>query len=154
MTLHYDDTSQIPPHLIKLNPGLSGKQASKAKGGTPDVLGVAKVPKPRNHEEADLDRQILELAHLYGYLAHHTRPAWTKQGYRTPLMGDTGLPDWVLARSASPGRDKRLVFIETKSSTGKLSAAQKPWYDALNNAGAEVYMVKPADWDWLVERLK
>lgn len=101
-----------------------------------------------------MDREVLRLAHLFGYLAHHTRPAWSKKGYRTPIMGDKGLPDWILCR---PGR---VIFIETKSSKGRLSAEQEAWQQALVSdglaefVGIEYYIARPDTLAEIAERIR
>lgn len=51
-----------------------------------------------------------------------------------------GFPDLVLV-----GRG-RLLFIEVKSATGKLTTPQLAWYAGLLDVGAEAYVWRPADW--------
>jgi len=48
----------------------------------------------------------------------------------------SGFPDWVLVR-------ERVVFLELKTETGKVSEAQAEWIAKLFLAGAEVYVVRP-----------
>jgi len=48
----------------------------------------------------------------------------------------SGFPDWVLVR-------ERVVFLELKTETGKVSGAQAAWIRALHTAGQEVYVVRP-----------
>ena len=76
--------------------------------------------------EADFQRQIVELAHLQGWLVHHTRPAQNRRGqWATPIQGDPGFPDLVLAR------DGRIIFAELKSEKGKLTHEQEGWLQQL-----------------------
>jgi len=130
--------------------------ASSSSGSVSSTLAKGnKYHAVRKHEEADLDKSVLEVAHLFGYLAVHSRPAWSKEGKcSTPLMGDSGAPDWLLARK----RDHRIVFIETKSSKGKFSKEQKAWQKAIGDMedfeGGEYYVVRPQNWDEIIEALK
>jgi VRR-NUC domain-containing protein len=39
----------------------------------------------------------------------------------------------------------RVVWVELKTETGKVSAAQREWLDALKAAGAEAYIWRPSD---------
>lgn len=48
----------------------------------------------------------------------------------------SGFPDWVLVR-------ERVIFLELKTETGKVSDAQAEWINALFLAGAEVWIVRP-----------
>jgi len=50
----------------------------------------------------------------------------------------SGFPDLVLVR-------ERVVYVELKSETGKVSPAQKQWIGWLLDAGAEVYVARPRD---------
>ena len=68
--------------------------------------------------ERELQDAVCELARLLGYLAHHSLPARTNRGWRTPLQGDPGAPDLLLV-----GRG-RVIHAELKAERGKLSNAQ------------------------------
>lgn len=48
----------------------------------------------------------------------------------------SGFPDWVLVR-------ERVVFLELKTETGKVSDSQRVWIQAMHRGGAEVYVVRP-----------
>jgi len=66
---------------------------------------------------------------------------WTLSYHTLRSKGSaSGFPDRVLAR-------ERIVFVETKSATGKVSPAQKGWLDGLARAGGECYLWRPADLD-------
>ena len=71
--------------------------------------------------EATLQERVIELAHLFGWLVMHTRPARTETGWRTPLQGDPGFPDLVLAREGV------VLLAELKAAAGKLTAEQERW---------------------------
>jgi len=99
--------------------------------------------------EAQLQDAIIELAQRLGWRAHAERPAWSAKGYRTPIQGDAGFPDLVLARLP------RLVLIECKSETGRLSPEQQAWKAEFGdeNVGIparafmfEYYVARPRDW--------
>ena len=100
--------------------------------------------------EAEWTTQVVELARLNGWLVHHSRPAQDRRGrWSTPLQGDPGLPDLILARPP------RLLFAELKrQSAPKPSLEQARWLTALRaNAGAEVYVWRPADIERVAEVL-
>ena len=87
--------------------------------------------------EAELQARIMHAAGLYGWRAAHFRPARTAQGWRTPMQGDVGLPDLVLAR------DGVVLLAELKSARGKTTPDQELWLEAL---GDHARLWRPADW--------
>ncbi len=90
-----------------------------------------------NMTEEQLLKNILKMAHLCGWLAYHTRSAINRRGvWSTPIQGDPGFPDLVLARN------KKVIFAELKRETSGLSVVQYGWYDAIGN----VYLWRPSDW--------
>lgn len=94
--------------------------------------------------EREFQRQVLELAGLKGWLAHHTRPAMTSKGYRTPIQGHVGFVDLVLAHPQAG----RLVLAELKAECGRLSPHQRVWLDALGRCpGVTVAVWRPSDWE-------
>lgn len=73
--------------------------------------------------EEDFVNWIVEYAGLHGWLVHHDRPARTKDGHwRTPIQGDAGFPDLVLARL-----DRPTHFWEAKAEHGRVMPDQKAW---------------------------
>lgn len=74
------------------------------------------------------------VARTFGYRVYHTLRSKGSQ---------PGFPDWTLARD-------RVVFLELKTETGKVSAAQAEWLGALNAAGTEAYVVRPRHFDEIV----
>jgi hypothetical protein len=80
---------------------------------------------------------------------HHTRPALNRRGeWRTPIQGDAGFPDIVLAR------DGRIIFAELKRTGGRPTPQQQMWLETLAQCdGVEVYVWNPNDWDRIVEIL-
>lgn len=100
--------------------------------------------------ERDFQRMVVELARLRGWRAHHTRPALDRRGrWLTPIQGDAGFPDLVLARAG------RIVFAELKREGRKPTLLQQGWLEVLATcAGVEVYLWTPADWGEIVRILR
>lgn len=91
--------------------------------------------------EAELQAAIVEAAQLLGWRVAHFRPARTSSGWRTPVAADgAGFPDLVLVAP------ERLLVVEVKSASGRLTAAQQAWIEALCAAGVDVRVWRPADW--------
>jgi hypothetical protein len=83
--------------------------------------------------ERDYQRTILDTAKMFGWRIHHTRPAWTGKGWRTPLQGHAGFPDLVLAHEHVTG----VLFVELKRSDNQLTEDQARWGTVLTAAGAD-----------------
>lgn len=98
--------------------------------------------------EREFTDQVVALARLCGWLVIHFRPARSEQGWRTPLQGHPGFPDLVMVRGGE------LIFAELKSATGRLTAEQRRWIEALDGAGANSFVWKPSDWDAIEWRLR
>lgn len=92
--------------------------------------------------EAQLQEKVIALAKAKGWLVMHSRPARTEKGWRTPIAGDAGFPDLVLAR------DGRVLFAELKSESGRLTRQQREWLDALGAGqyAKSVHVWRPSDW--------
>ncbi len=76
--------------------------------------------------EAELQSAIIELAQRYGWLVHHARPARNVRGWSTPIQGDSGFPDLVLAKNGC------VLFAELKSERGRLRPEQRAWMQVLD----------------------
>lgn len=114
--------------------------------------------------EAEFQQGVVDYAHLMGWKVHHTRPARTDKGWRTPIQGDAGYPDLTMARRG------RIVIAELKSETGKLTREQAAWLEHLPPRVAqeeddsadrdlhahaiEVYVWRPSDWLHILEVLR
>lgn len=99
--------------------------------------------------EREFLEQIIELAHLLQWRVAHFRPARTATGWRTPCQADAaGWPDLVLVKG------NRLLFRELKTSTGKLTAAQRDWLAALEAAGQDAKVYRPGDWPDIERELR
>jgi hypothetical protein len=89
--------------------------------------------------EAQFQRRVIETAKWYGWLVHHSRPARNSDGsWSTPIDGDPGLPDLVLAR------DGVVLLVELKKDKGRPSKGQLKWLAAL---GVHGRLWRPANWD-------
>lgn len=88
--------------------------------------------------EKDWQAQVKDLAKRLGW----KRPYHTFDSRRS----EPGFPDLVLVRD-------RVVFVELKRETGKLSDAQREWLTLLAKARAEVYIARPRDLQLLAQVL-
>ena len=87
-------------------------------------------------KESDFQKQVIDLAHVFGWKIAHFRPAMTEKGWRTAVSGDgKGFPDCVLVKPP------RVIFAELKTDIGKISPAQAEWLNLLSACpGVEVYL--------------
>ena len=108
--------------------------------------------------ERQFQAQVIDLLHLYGYRVAHFTPAVNMRGqWRTPIAADgKGFPDLVAVRPDLPEqrRPGRLLFIELKTDTGRLSKEQREWGADLSSSGHESYVWKPKDWQAIKEIIK
>lgn len=95
--------------------------------------------------EAQLQEAVMDCAALLGWQVCHFRQAWSSRGYRTPVQGDKGCPDIILARNG-------IVWLwECKRQGEKPTPEQQEWLAAARENGRLIY---PQDWlDGTVERL-
>ena len=71
--------------------------------------------------------QVEDLLKLYHWHWCHFRPARTAKGWRTPLTGHKGLPDYIAVRG------HRLLFAELKDQYSKTTPEQQEWLDKLKD---------------------
>lgn len=83
---------------------------------------------PGDMSEKEWQRQVVELAKTLGW----RRPMHIYDSRRS----EPGWPDLALVRD-------RLVLLELKSETGRLSVPQIDWIKALTAANVEIYVAKP-----------
>src|SRR5690348_14234336 len=98
--------------------------------------------------EDDLLRSVVEIALKLHYLVYHALTARTLSDWRTSMMGHIGFPDLVLTRDPydwMSSHTARLLFVELKSSRGRVGEHQQLWLDVLRDAGAEVHIWRPID---------
>ncbi len=87
--------------------------------------------------EEDFKARVIDAATWHGWLVHHSRPARTARGWRTPVEGDAGLPDLVLARAGV------VILAELKKRRAYPTPEQRRW---LEQAGPHARLWRPADW--------
>jgi hypothetical protein len=83
--------------------------------------------------------QVRELAKALGYNTYHP---WLS------IRSERGWPDLAIWR---PGR---FILAELKSEKGKLTASQARIIETLREAGVEVHVWRPSDFDEIVELLR
>lgn len=102
--------------------------------------------------EQQFEDWIIDLAKLFKWRVHHTRPARTNKGWRTPIKGDAGFPDLVLARGG------RIIIAELKSEQGRMTKEQEDWLRALGCCDEtnpiEAYVWRPKDRREIEETLR
>jgi hypothetical protein len=119
-------------------------------------IAVARRAAGLDFTERELQDAIVDAAKALGYLVTHFRPSRRQNGsWSTPVQGDVGFPDLVIARGRVGSKPPRLIFAELKSRTGKLSAMQQKWGGALDEIGlsstcVEYHVFTPADWPYHV----
>lgn len=94
----------------------------------------------RLETEAQYSARIVQWARLNGWLAYHTFYSGRSQ---------QGFPDLTLVKQG------RLVFIEVKSESGRLSASQQQWLALLDSVpGIDAVVARPSNWDMIASLLK
>jgi VRR-NUC domain len=91
----------------------------------------------RTIPEKQLQKTMEEMLTFLGWL-------WFHAPDNRPINGriqniKAGFPDLIAVRGT------RMVYIELKTMTGKVSPDQERWHTALRRAGAEVYVWRPCD---------
>ena len=81
---------------------------------------------------------VVEMARALGWMVYHTHDSRKSQ---------PGFPDLVLVRD-------RVVYLECKTATGKLSLDQQAWIAAITAAGGTALVVRPADLDRIEDALR
>lgn len=82
--------------------------------------------------EKELLQAVRDLAKLRSWLVYHT--------HRSD-RSEPGFPDLIMVHP----RTGQFLAIELKSATGRLSADQRRWLDALRTAGITAEMWRPED---------
>ena len=105
---------------------------------------------PFKLSEKAFQHQVEHLAHVFGWRLFHAKPAQLPNGrWVTNQSGDVGFPDLVLAHPT-----KGLIFAELKGATGRVTVSQRTWLNYLEAAGAECYVWRPQDFDFIKTRLQ
>ena len=91
--------------------------------------------------EDQLLNAVIGAAMMQNWLAHHTRPAWSEKGWRTPIQGSPGFFDLVLARGG------HIIIAELKSERGNLSKDQRAWSHAVGKPqSVRKVLWRPQNW--------
>ena len=100
--------------------------------------------------EAEFQRQVTDLADIFGWSWIHLRPAQTQHGWRTPVSGPMGKgwPDLFMARGY------RSIAAELKSEKGKATPEQNAVLELLQATGVETFVWRSGDFDRIVEILE
>lgn len=88
--------------------------------------------------EAEFMQQIIDTARLLKWHVYHTHDS---------RRSEPGFPDICLVRD-------RVVFLEVKTETGRVSPAQAEWIAAITAAGGTALVVRPSQWEEIVAALK
>jgi hypothetical protein len=78
--------------------------------------------------EAQFQRQVLQIAAMYGWRVYHTHDS---------RRSNPGWPDLVLCKPP------RVLFVELKSETGRLRLEQAQWLSDLAACGMETDVWRP-----------
>jgi len=91
--------------------------------------------------EKDFQRTVIELAHTFGWRVAHFRTAMNARGaHMTPVAADgKGWPDLAMVNPET----RKVMFVELKSTTGKLSVEQAEWGAWLLGAGLDWQVWRP-----------
>mgnify|MGYP000998023045 CR=1 FL=1 len=78
--------------------------------------------------------EVVKLAKREGWRVYHTHDS---------RKSEAGFPDLVLVR-------ERIIYAELKTATGRLTAAQSNWLEAIRDTGTSAFEWRPKDWPEIV----
>lgn len=105
---------------------------------------VAVAPFTIDVSEAVFQSHVVRFARLQGFRAYHTHNS---------KRSNPGFPDLTMVRRGLTRGGGRVLYAELKKETGKVSLAQQNWIDDLRDAGQEVFVWRPSDWNAIVALL-
>jgi hypothetical protein len=105
----------------------------------------AAVVLPGDLSETDWLAWVLDVAQLHGWRVAHHRPARTANGWRTPMQGNSGVPDLLL------GRNGDVLLAELKANRGQIRPEQRAWLAHLGDHGR---VWRPRDAEAVLARLE
>lgn len=123
------------------------KRLDQAPATWKGIANGTRKPRPAVEQlmsEDDFQHRVIDYARAHGWKVVHYRPARTAQGYRTPLQGDRGCPDLILARKGT------VLLVELKKWNGTTSLDQLSW---LKHLGSHARLWRPADWPAIEQEL-
>lgn len=94
--------------------------------------------------EAEFQKRVIDTAHAHHWLVQHSRKVLTEGRWQTPLGGDAGFPDLVLARAGV------VLIVELKTDGGRLEPEQREWLIAMGGWGR---VWRPKHWPRILEVL-
>lgn len=130
--------------------GIAPSESTAVANANPTHAETADRGKRVNYSPKQTERafqqQVIQLAQLKGWKVCHFRPARViikgVETWRTPLEGDRGCPDMILARGGV------VLLWELKAEAGKVTAEEQEWLDA---SGGKV--MRPSNWAEIVDTL-
>ena len=109
-------------------------------------MGVRQARAQMNGQvtEAEFQQTVVQYAVLRGWRTYHTHDS---------RRSNPGYPDLTLVR------DRRIVFAELKTETGRVTHDQQEWLTDLLvaanwNPGVDVYVWHPSDWGLIEDVLR
>lgn len=165
-SLHVE-AGEALPNPAQDSPALPPKRGKKGPSAseTRDWAGEAKTA-PRNHPEADWQRQVIDLLRLHGFTVAHFGQGQMrikgKMQWATPAGADgKGFPDIVALKSQlidAPWRNVRVhysgVAWEMKAGKNKATSEQKEWLRLFGLANFHTAIWYPEQFDEIVELLE
>jgi hypothetical protein len=123
-----------PPLRVSGRPSVRIPQAFR----TLDLVGLSEV---------QWERWVVRVADLYGWHGIHIRQSeGNVQG--VDRADAYGWPDWTFVKP-----EVGIMFRELKTETGRLSSAQRMWHLWLHEAGADVAVWRPSQWQTVIDTL-
>ena len=95
--------------------------------------------RPLFRNERAFTDSIKRAARTFGWKCYHTFDS---------RRSSPGYPDLTLVRNG------RLIFAELKMPRGRLSDYQRGWINELQEAGQEIHVWKPENWDEILDILQ
>lgn len=131
---------QVPQKELARRFGVAHSLISRIQLGQAWRHTTGGLPADSGMNEAQWQAQVIQLARLYRWHVHHCRPAMRASGqWSTPIQGDPGFPDLVLAKAG------RVIFAELKIDDphSTLGPEQAAWRDVLTGDGVEWFCWRP-----------
>ncbi len=103
----------------------------------------------KGQTEAGFQRAVIQAAKLLGWKVTHYAPVRVVRrggaAHFTPVVGDPGGPDLLLARGGA------VVLAELKTDAGRVRPDQKAWAAAI---GASYRLWRPSQWPEILAELR
>lgn len=96
--------------------------------------------------EAELQRQVIDLAHIFGWRVMHVRKSIGRRAGGAAWQTTTSIKGWVDLFLYHPDRGQVLA-AELKSDSGRLTPEQIEVLDDLRRSGVQTRVWRPGDWE-------